>query len=95
MLEFFVNLFSKALQDLIKIRLLAALTALKAKDEKAYRTVLVSLYPVIDVQLEDITDKTKTKADDVIVDGLKEAMEGSAAASGITLPNLDAGTPGD
>lgn len=89
MMEFFLNLFSKAIKNLIKERLIAALAALKAKDEKAYRTVLVSLYPVIDVQLEDITDKTKTAADDVVVDGIKEAMEDSAVTNGVTLPNLD------
>lgn len=89
MLEFFLNLFSKAIKNLLKERLGAALIALKAKDEKAYRTVLVSLYPVIDVQLEDVTDKTKTAADDVIVDALKESMEESAVANGISLPNLD------
>jgi hypothetical protein len=89
MLEFLINLFSNAIKDLLKVRLVAALAALKLKDEKAYKTVLVSLYPVIDVQLEDVTDKTKTKADDVIVDGIKEAMEESAAANGVVLPNLD------
>ena len=95
MLEFIVNLFGKAIKDLIKARMIVALAALKLKDEKAYKTVLTSLYPVIDVQLEDVTDKTKTGADDMLVDGIKEAMEESAAASGIVLPNLDAGTPGD
>lgn len=89
MLEFFIKMFSDAIKDLLKVRLTTALAALKAKDEKAYRTVLVSLYPVIDVQLEDITDKTKTKADDIIVDGIKEAMEESATANSISLPNLD------
>lgn len=89
MLEFLLNTFSGAIKSLLKTRLSAALAALKAKDEKAYRTVLASLYPVIDVQLEDITDKSKTKADDVIVDAIKESMEESAAANGVTLPNLD------
>jgi hypothetical protein len=89
MLEFLVGIFSGAIKQLLKERLIAALAALKAKDEKAYKTVLTSLYPVVDVQLEDITDKTKTKADDILVDGLKEAMEESAAANGVTLPNLD------
>ena len=89
MLDFLVGIFSGAIKTLIKERLIAALAALKAKDEKAYRTALTGLYPVIDVQLEDITDKTKTKADDVVVDAIKEAMEESAAANGVTLPNLD------
>lgn len=89
MLEFLINTFSGAIKSLLKTRLLAALAALKLKDEKAYRTALVGLYPVIDVQLEDVTDKTKTKADDVLVDAIKEAMEESAAANGVTLPNLD------
>lgn len=88
-MEFFIKLFEGALKKLIKERIQAALAALKVKDEKAYRTVLASLYPVVDVQLEDITDKTKTKADDVVVDGLKEGMEASAADNGVTLPNLD------
>jgi hypothetical protein len=89
MLEFFLNIFSNAVKDLVKSRLIAALSALNVKDEKAYKTVLASLYPVIDVQLEDITDKTKTKADDVIVDALKEAMEESAVINGVLLQNLD------
>lgn len=89
MLEFLINTFSNAIKSLLKDRLAAVLAALKAKDEKAYRTTLASLYPIIDVQLEDITDKTKTKADDVLVDAFKEALEESAAANGVTLPNLD------
>ncbi len=89
MLEFLLGIFSGAIKTLVKERMIAALSALKAKDEKAYKTVLTSLYPVVDVQLEDITDKTKTKADDLIVDALKESMEESATANGVTLPNLD------
>lgn len=90
MFEFVFNLFDKAIKKLLKERLMAALLALSVKDPKAFKTVLVSLYPVIDVQLEDITDKTKTKADDVIVDAIKEAMEETATAHNIILPNLDA-----
>lgn len=89
MLNFLLGVFSSAIKSLLKSRLTAALNALKAKDEKAYKTVLVSLYPVIDVELEDITDKTKTEADDLLVDAIKEAMEESAAANNVTLPNLD------
>lgn len=89
MLEFLVGMFSGAIKTLLKERMKAALAALKAKDEKAYKTTLISLYPVIDVQLEDVTDKTKTKADDVLVDALKESIEESAAENAITLPNLD------
>jgi len=89
MLEFLVGIFSGAIKTLLKERVVAALAALYAKDPKAYNTALTGLYPVIDVQLEDITDKTKTKADDILVDALKEAIEQSAATHGLTLPNLD------
>lgn len=89
MFEFIAKLFSEKLEELIRTRMSTALAHLEAKDPKAYKTVLTSMYPVIDVQLEDITDKSKTKVDDVIVDGLKGGFEVAAAKSGVTLPNLD------
>lgn len=89
MLELLINLFSNAVKDIIRSRLVAALAALKVKNEDHYKVVMSSLYPVVDVELEDITDKTKTKADDVVVDAIKEAMEQSAKDNGITLQNLD------
>lgn len=89
MFEFFAKLFSEKLEEMIRDRVAAALGKLQTKDPKAYKTVLTSMYPVIDVQLEDITDKSKTKVDDVITDGLKSGFEQSAEKSGIALPNLD------
>ena len=53
------------------------------------KVLLVSLYPVIDVELEPIFDDTVNKSDDAIVDGIKFAMESVAADNAVDLPNLD------
>lgn len=60
-----------------------------------YKQALVGLYPVIDVQLEDYVKSTPSKVDDRVVADLKAALEESAAANSITLPNLDEGKPND
>lgn len=75
------------------VRVLAEVVfpAFKQANEDAYRTALVALYPIIDVQLEDLAIKTETEIDNAAVDILKEAIEKSAEASGFLdeLPNLD------
>lgn len=70
-------------------QLVALFEQLKAKDEKAYKTVLNALYPIVDVQLEALVTKSKSKIDDSLIAALKDAIEESAEKNGITLPNLD------
>ena len=53
------------------------------------QVLLVSLYPVIDVELEPIFDATANSSDDAVVEGIKEAMEIVAGQQGVVLPNLD------
>lgn len=65
------------------------LAKLKDADDRAYRTVLASAYPAIDVYAETEAQKTASKLDDAVVSGFKQAFEGAAGADGIQLPNLD------
>lgn len=50
---------------------------------------LASLYPIVDVKLEKVVEKTKTTLDDAFVKGFKEGMESVAEDYGIVLSNLD------
>jgi len=60
-----------------------------------YTQFLLAFYPVIDIQLENYVQSTGKKVPIEIVQKLKGALEKSAAANGLTLPNLDAGQLGD
>lgn len=59
------------------------------KNAETYKTTMIALYPIVDVQLEGLTAKSKTKIDDSIVLALKGAIEESAAKYLLTLSNLD------
>lgn len=79
-----------SMAPIIQGSLTAVLVELFEKLKPAERkTVLVSLYPAIDVQLEGLVKKSKTKLDDAGVLAIKDAIEQSADLNGIDLPNLD------
>lgn len=53
------------------------------------KLILTTLYPIVDIELEGITKKSKTKYDDPFTNAFKKAIEQSAAACGLSLQNLD------
>jgi len=53
------------------------------------KVLLVSGYPIIDVELETLVEKTDTEIDDQLVVGVKDAFEAVAAENDIELDNLD------
>lgn len=71
------------------------LEKLRASDPVAHKTVVTALYGPVDVQLENLAKKSRTKIDDAVVLGIKGAVEFSADAGEITLQNLDEGQPND
>lgn len=73
----------------VKQVLMIVLPKLKEKDPVAYKTALVSLYGPIDVYVEELAEQTPSELDDAVVRALMGAIEDSAAADGIELPNLD------
>ncbi len=59
-------------------------------DPEACESFIKNTYPVVDVELENLAAKTKTKVDDVFVSALKKAFESAAANLGIEIENKDA-----
>ena len=53
------------------------------------RLTVVSLYPLVDVKLEPIVEKTDTEVDDALVHGIMAGIEMFANSNKIDLPNLD------
>ena len=58
-------------------------------DPEAAKSAVASLYPQIDVHLENWTSKTETEVDDALVDGFKNALEDIADEFDIALANVD------
>lgn len=87
--ELLLNTLSPVLETVATTKLAELLDSLALKDPEAHKTVCVSLYPAIDVQLENLTTKSKTKIDDAMINGIKAAIELSAEAHNVELPNLD------
>lgn len=87
--DLLVSAFMPVVKSVAKDKLVELLDQLQQKNEASYKTALTALYPVVDVQLEDVTEKTETTIDDSIVDALKEAIEESARKHGLQLANLD------
>lgn len=71
------------------------LRKLAIKNPEVLKTLVVSLYPAIDVHLEQIATESKTRIDDPFIQAFKSAIEIVAAENSIELPNLDAGEAGD
>mgnify|MGYP003536371554 CR=1 FL=1 len=87
--ELIINTFSPALEIVVATKFTEILDELAAKNPEAHKTLCTSLYGPIDVHLEGLTAKTKTKIDDAVVNGFKAAIEASAESAGIALPELD------
>lgn len=82
----FLNSLAPMIQGVLTTVLVELLLKLKPVELK---TVLVSLYGPVDVQLEGLVIKSQTRLDDAAVMAIKNAIEQAAAINGITLPNLD------
>lgn len=87
--ELLINTLSPTLETVINAKLTEILDDLAVKDPEAHKTVVTSLYGPIDVHLEKLTSKSRTKIDDAVVNGIKSAIENSADTAGVDLPNLD------
>ena len=72
-----------------------ALENYAVKNPIAASALVSSLYLWVDTELEDLALKSKTDMDDLSVDEVKGELEEFAARHGLTLQNLDAGTPND
>jgi hypothetical protein len=93
--HFILNSLASALQPAVAETFSDILEKLRASNPENHKLVVTSLYGPVDVHLENLAKKSKTKIDDSVVLGLKEAIEFSADQGGVVLDNIDAGQPGD
>lgn len=84
-----LNALAAPLQMLITTLFMDMLEKLRAKDPQAHKTVVLALYRPVGQHLHDLSLKSKTSIDDAVVDGLTAAIEGSAEAGEVTLPELE------
>ena len=87
------NVIMNTLTPIIKLVVTEVLKMLfrsfyKKQPEHA-EVFFVSMYPVVDVELESLFEKTESDLDDAIIDGVKDAFETVAGENDIALPNLD------
>lgn len=87
--EFALSLLVSTLQVVGVEKLVELLRQYHKNDPASCEQTLVSFYPVLDVQLEELAKATKTKIDDALIQGFKGAFETFAAEINIILPNLD------
>lgn len=87
--ELLINTLSPTLETVINAKLTEILDDLAVKNPEAHKTVVTSLYGPIDVHLQSLTAKSRTKIDDAVVNGILAAIESSAETAGVELPQLD------
>jgi len=89
MKEKILNAIAPIIREILSRVLYILFTKLIEKNPQSGKVAIVSLYPIIDVEIEPIIEKTETELDDAVVDAIKEAMEKVAEENGFELPNLD------
>jgi hypothetical protein len=72
-----------------------ALEAYARKKPIQASALVTSLHAFVDTELEDLALKSKTDIDDLSVDEVKAELEEFAVRHGLTLQNLDEGSPND
>jgi len=89
MKEKILNMIAPIIREIISKVIYFLFDKLLEKNPEHGKVALVALYPIIDVEIEPIVEKTDSDIDDAIIDAIKEAMEKVAEENGFELPNLD------
>lgn len=85
-----LNLLAPLLSPFIsKVVKAYILKPLAEKNRTLCLEIVNGLYPLVDVELEKLVDKTKTPLDNAAVAGIKDALEDQARDMEFELPNLD------
>ncbi len=82
--ELIINTLAPTLGVVATNKLVDLFEKMWDKDNEKATAALKAMYIGV-VQLQNLTDDTKTKIDDALVDAIRNAIEQSAAEHGITL----------
>jgi len=85
----FAPLVTPLIKPLTKLIVSTLLDSFWKTNQEHCAVLVVSGYPIVDVELETLAEKTGTELDDALVDGLKEAFESFAEEHELDLENLD------
>lgn len=85
--NFILELLAGTLAELGESKLVEVLQSLHDKDPQGYKSAIFGGLSFV-TGISKLTDKTKTKIDDALVNAIREAIEISAEANGIKLPEL-------
>lgn len=86
--NFLVELLAGTLAEVGESKLVDVLQELHDKDQAAYKSVIFGGMSFV-TGISKLTDKTKTKIDDAIVNAIREAIETSAANNGIVITEFE------
>lgn len=87
--DLLASIFGPAVAAFEKLKIKEGLQAIHDKqgvDE--FKTTILSAYPAVAILLTKIAAATKTPIDDILVLGIKQAIEESASENGVELPPL-------
>lgn len=85
--NFLLELLAGTLAEVGESKLVDVLQDLHDKDEEGYKSAILGGMSFV-IGISKLTNKTKTKIDDALVNAIREAIETSAELNGIELPEL-------
>lgn len=83
--NFFLELLAGTLAEVGELTLVELLQELHDKDPDGYKSAIYGGISFV-TGISKLTTRTKTKIDDAFVNAIKDAVETSAAANGLELP---------
>lgn len=85
--NFLLELLASTLAEVGESKLVEVLQSLHDKDLQGYKSALFGGLSFVE-GITKLTDKSKTKIDDALVNAIREAIEESAKLNNIKLPEL-------
>jgi len=86
--EILAGAFLPVIGSVGQAHLVDILAQVKEKNEEGYKSILQGVYPPLKRILVPVVKGTKTKFDDTLVDAIVGAIEESAEANGVALPDV-------
>ena len=89
MKEQLLNLLAPVIKMALKQVLTPLLDSLMQREPEHGAVALATLYPIVDAELEPLTERTGTEFDDAAVDAVKEVIQDVAGSYNVPLSDVD------